>query len=343
MSASLLEVQDLVKHFETTRGAFGGETVTVRAVDGVSFFIASGESFGLVGESGCGKSTVGRALLRLIEPDSGRVVFDGQDLRDLSTAEMRTIRPRLQLIFQDPYSSLNPKQRVGALLAEPLKFHGLVDRDKIVPRVAELLGEVGLQADAADRYPHEFSGGQRQRIAIARALALDPDLIVADEPVSALDVSVQAQVLMLLRGLSERRGLSFLFISHDLGVIRAFCQRLGVMYLGRIVETGPVAEVFETPRHPYTRLLYAASPIPDPKARRSLTRLQGEIPSAASPPSGCHFHVRCPYATGLCQEKSPALRSAGTGRTVACHLHDPAHKEEMRDSIVRARSELEIA
>ena len=255
-------------------------------------------------------------------------------------AALRLLRPKMQMIFQDPYSSLDPKQLVGSALAEPIRVHGRASSDKITKIVAELLEEVGLPAEAASRYPHEFSGGQRQRIAIARALTLDPDLIIADEAVSALDVSIQAQVLKLLGELMRRRGLSFLFISHDLGVVRAFCKRLAVMYLGRIVESGPVGSVFDRPLHPYTHILRAASPIPDPAARKALSRLSGEIPSAANPPPGCHFHPRCPYVTDLCRTISPEILEPEAARKVACHLHNPAHAQAMRATMSLAQKEL---
>jgi len=337
---NVLEVDQLVKYFRTRVGAFGGKPVTVRAVDGVSFSVAKGEAFGLVGESGCGKSTVGRAVLHLIKPDAGQVAFHGHDLSTMRTSELRQLRPKMQMIFQDPYSSLNPKQTVGSALAEPIRVHNRASGDEVDKRVVELLEEVGLPATAASRYPHEFSGGQRQRIAIARALALDPDLIIADEPVSALDVSIQAQVLKLLAELMRRRGLSFLFISHDLGVIRTFCKRLAVMYLGRIVESGPVGPVFDRPLHPYTQILRAASPIPDPAARKALSRLSGEIPSAANPPPGCHFHPRCPYATDLCRTVSPEIVESEAARTVACHLHNPTHSDAMQATLSLAEKEL---
>lgn len=336
----VLEVDNLIKHFHTRSGAFGDVPVVVRAVDGISLHVETGEAFGLVGESGCGKSTVGRAILRLIEPDAGVVKLDGADLARMRPARLRAMRPRMQMIFQDPYSSLNPKQTVGAALSEPIRVHGLAKGDAVDRKVASLLEEVSLPAEAATRYPHEFSGGQRQRIAIARALALDPDLIVADEAVSALDVSIQAQILSLMQELMARRGLAFLFISHDLGVVRTFCKRLAVMYLGRIVESGPVGAAFDTPMHPYTHALRMASPTPDPSARKALARLSGEIPSAAAPPPGCHFHPRCPYATDLCRTIPPRTTEPTSGRRVACHLHDPGQRDAMRGTISKAKQEL---
>lgn len=337
---SVLEVEKLRKYFHTRVGAFGGKPTVVRAVDGVSFHVEAGEAFGLVGESGCGKSTVGRAVLQLIKPDGGRVALHGENLMQLQADALRALRPQMQMIFQDPYSSLNPKQKVGTALAEPIRVHGRASGDEADRIVADLLQEVGLPAEAANRYPHEFSGGQRQRIAIARSLTLDPDLIIADEAVSALDVSIQAQILKLLGDIMQRRGLSFLFISHDLGVVRVFCKRLAVMYLGRIVETGPVGPVFDSPMHPYTSILRAASPIPDPTARTKLARLSGEIPSASNPPTGCHFHPRCRFATDLCSKVTPRTTEPLTGRQVACHLHDPAQADAMRATSHLAAKEL---
>jgi len=321
MSDRILTVRNLRKHFTLQRGFPRTVTVTVKAVDDVSFDIHAGEAFGIVGESGCGKSTMGRALLRLVEPDSGEIVYRGQDVRAASGAALRALRRKLQMVFQDPYSSLNPRRKVGRTLAEPIEVHGIAaSRAEVESRVRGLLDEVGLPPDATDRFPHEFSGGQRQRIGIARALALEPELIVADEPVSALDVSIQAQVLELLRRLQAQRGLSFVFIAHDLGVVRYFCQRLAVMYLGRIVEIGAVDEIFTEPLHPYTRMLREASPIPDPAMRGRLPRIEGETPSPANAPSGCHFHPRCPHAKPVCREVYPPLQKIG-GRDVACHLY----------------------
>ena len=314
----ILEVEGLVKHFTQTRGFPRAVTTTVRAVDGVTFHVRAGEAFGLVGESGCGKSTAARALMRLVEPDSGRVRFAGQDMLAARGPALKALRRRMQIVFQDPYSSLNPARTIGQTLAEPLRVHGLARGADALAQAGALLEEVGLPAAAASRHPHAFSGGQRQRIGIARALALRPELVVADEPVSALDVSVQAQVLMLLRDLQTRRGLAFVFVSHDLAVVRWFCSRVAVMYLGRIVEQGTVAEVFARPRHPYTRVLRDASPIPDPTRRGVLPRVVGEIPSAANPPSGCHFHPRCERATEVCRVEYPVWTSNGAGG-YACH------------------------
>ena len=315
---ALLEIDGLVKHFTQTRGFPRPVTTLVRAVDGVQLAVQPGEAFGLVGESGCGKSTVARLALRLIEATAGSVRFAGEDVLAARGATQRRLRQRMQIVFQDPFSSLSPRRTIGQTLMEPLVVHGVARGAAARARAAALLEEVGLPPAALGRYPHEFSGGQRQRIGIARALVLEPDLIIADEPVSALDVSVQAQVLMLLKSLQDRRGLAFLFVSHDLAVIRWFCTRVAVMYLGRIVEQGSAAEVFERPLHPYTRMLCDASPIPDPARRGVLPRVVGEIPSAAAPPPGCHFHPRCPAATEICRREYPAWAVEG-GRGYACH------------------------
>jgi oligopeptide/dipeptide ABC transporter ATP-binding protein len=316
--AKVLEVVGLTKHFRVRRGFPRPVTTIVRAVDGISFAIGASEAFGLVGESGCGKSTAARAALRLIEPDAGTIRFAGTDVRASNGSALTALRRRMQIVFQDPYSSLNPRRSIGRTLAEPLAVHGIARGKTARAMAAGLLAEVGLPEAALDRYPHEFSGGQRQRIGIARALTLQPELLVADEPVSALDVSVQAQVLLLLKELQVRRGLAFVFVSHDLGVIRWFCSRVAVMYLGRIVEQGPVASVFVAPRHPYTRMLRDASPIPDPTQRGVLPRVLGEIPSAAAPPPGCHFHPRCPRATDICRTHYPDWHDPD-GQGFACH------------------------
>ena len=321
MTGPVLQVEGLVRHFVQKKGFPNPVTVTVRAVDGVSFQVGDGEAFGLVGESGCGKSTVARAALRLIEPDGGTVRFRDTDVRAARGSGLKALRRRMQMVFQDPYSSLNPRRGIAATLVEPMAVHGIARGSVARERARQLLEEVGLPPAALDRYPHEFSGGQRQRLGIARALSVEPELLVADEPVSALDVSVQAQVLVLLRDLQTRRGLSFLFVSHDLAVVRWFCTRLAVMYLGRIVEQGPTAEVFKAPLHPYTQVLRAASPEPDPAMRTHLPRIEGEIPSAANPPPGCHFHPRCPRAMPVCRQEYPALQDMGGGRQVACHLY----------------------
>ncbi|MCA0998096.1 ABC transporter ATP-binding protein [Alloyangia pacifica] len=315
-----LQVEGLKKHFTIGGGFLGGKARTVRAVENVSLSVAPGSSVGLVGESGCGKSTASRAILRLEEPTAGRVTFDGIDVASASPAEMRRLRQRMQFIFQDPYASLNSRRSIRRTLEEPLKVHGIGDPAERRARAEAILSEVGLPRDAMDRFPHEFSGGQRQRIGIARALVLEPDLVVADEPVSALDVSVQAQILRLLDDLREKRTLSFLFVSHDLGVIRHFCDTTCVMYLGHVVESGPTQEIMDDPAHPYTVLLRQSSPIPDPANRVDPPRIAGETPSPANPPSGCPFHTRCPRAMAECRESMPAAKEIAPGRQVACHL-----------------------
>jgi oligopeptide/dipeptide ABC transporter ATP-binding protein len=319
MTGPLLDVQGLVKHFPVKSGAFGRVSAHVRAVDGVDFHVNEGETLAIVGESGCGKSTVGRLVLRLLEPTSGQVRFEGDDLLALDQDQMRARRRRLQVIFQDPYASLNPRMTVGAMLGEPLWLHRLVGNDQQRnTRIAELLELVGLRPDHVRRYPHEFSGGQRQRIAIARALAVEPRLIVADEPVSALDVSIQAQVINLMKQLQQRFGLAYIFISHDLAVVKHIADRIAVMYLGKIVETATADELFRNPRHPYTRALLSAVPLPDPTVVRERALLEGDIPSAINPPPGCHFHTRCPFTRDSCRRDPPALVDDGTGHATAC-------------------------
>lgn len=324
---NLVEVRNLKKYFPTGEGLFGAGLDTVKAVDDVSFTIRRGETFGLVGESGCGKSTTGRCMLRLIEPTSGEVFFDGQDLLSLDSKELRLLRREMQIIFQDPYSSLNPRMQVGEIIAEPLVIHRVGNRRERRDRVAELLGLVGLKPEHADRYPHEFSGGQRQRIGIARALALNPKFIVCDEPVSALDVSVQAQVVNLLQDLQERLGLTYLFISHGLSVVEHISTRVGIMYLGKLVEVASSEEIFHNPLHPYTKALLSAIPVPDPDVRRERLPLTGEIPTAISPPSGCRFRTRCPMAEPRCAEIEPQLVEVSPGHFVACIVVAPGEHQ----------------
>ncbi|MEA2815978.1 MAG: peptide/nickel transport system ATP-binding protein [Rhodospirillaceae bacterium] len=317
--SALLEVAGLTKHFPVRRGAFGLVSGHVRAVDGVDFHLEQGETLAIVGESGCGKSTVGRLVLRLLEPTAGEVRFEGEDLLALSDEAMRARRQRMQVIFQDPYASLNPRMTVGAMLGEPLMLHGLAKTEAARrARVGELLELVGLRPDHARRYPHEFSGGQRQRLAIARALAVEPRLIVADEPVSALDVSIQAQVINLMRSLQQRFGMAYIFISHDLAVVKHIADRIAVMYLGKIVETATTEELFRSPRHPYTRALLSAVPLPDPTAVRERALLEGDIPSAMNPPSGCRFHTRCRFAREACRHDVPVLARDGMDHATAC-------------------------
>jgi oligopeptide/dipeptide ABC transporter ATP-binding protein len=320
----LLAVEDLVVHFPVRKGVFSRVSGRVRAVDGVSFSIPRGKSLSLVGESGSGKTTAGRAILRLIEPTRGRVVFNGLDLGALPRAALRRERKRMQLIFQDPYGSLNPRMTVYSVLAEALAMHRIVPRGKRRERVTELLQMVGLPAATADRYPNEFSGGQRQRIGIARALAVEPDLIVADEPISALDVSIQAQIMNLLQDLQAKLGLTYLFIAHDLAVVRHISDFVAVMYLGRIVEIGTTDDVFKRPTHPYTRALLSAVPVPDPGATHARQILQGDIPSPLNPPAGCHFHPRCPDCIAVCRTDTPHLVAVGPTRRASCHVHAPA-------------------
>jgi oligopeptide/dipeptide ABC transporter ATP-binding protein len=323
---NLVEIQGLKKHFPAARGQ------VVRAVDGVSFAIKRGETLGLVGESGCGKTTVGRCLLRLIAPTAGEIRFDGQDLLALKRGELRLLRRRMQIIFQDPYSSLNPRLTIGQIVAEPLIIHHVSDRRARRERVAELLGVVGLEPDYANRYPHQFSGGQRQRIGIARALALNPDFIVADEPVSALDVSVQAQVVNLLQDLQERFHLTYLFISHGLAVVEHISTRVGVMYLGKLVELAPAEAIYRRPLHPYTQALLAAIPAPDPETKRerqaASRALQGDLPTPLAPPAGCRFHPRCPQAMEQCRAAEPPFTEVEPGHWAACFLHEQGVKSQ---------------
>ena len=322
--AEVLRVENLRKLFPVRRGVLQRVAGHVRAVDGVSFSIAAGETLCLVGESGCGKSTVGKTILRLQEPTAGQIWLGDTEVTRLNEEQMRAHRRQVQMVFQDPYSSLNPRMRAGEIIAEPLENFGMAqgpDKDR---QVLALLDKVGLRKDAAERFPFEFSGGQRQRLGIARALALNPRLIVADEPVSALDVSVQAQVLNLLMDLQEEFGLSYLFVSHDLAVVEHIGHRIAVMYLGRIVELAPRDRIFAQPQHPYTEALMAAAPIADPKARSARLVIEGDVPSPMNPPPGCHFHTRCPYAEARCKVDDPPLQEIAPGHVVACHLRTPA-------------------
>ena len=316
----LLEVTDLRKHFPLRGGVLGRVIGQVHAVDGVSFAIARGETLSLVGESGCGKSTVGRAVLRLLVPTSGEVHLDGQRIDNLPAAQLRRLRRRMQVVFQDPFSSLSPRMKVREILAEPIRNFRLARGPALEARLLALLDKVRLPRDALDRFPHEFSGGQRQRIGIARALAPEPELIVCDEAVSALDVSVKAQIVNLLAELQDELGLALLFISHDLAIVEHLTHRVAVMYLGKLVEVAARRALFAAPRHPYTRALLSAVPVPDPNARRTRLILTGDVPSPIHPPAGCRFHTRCPYAFDRCRTEEPALRPAASGHLVACHL-----------------------
>ncbi|WP_448611258.1 ABC transporter ATP-binding protein [Geodermatophilus sp. URMC 60] len=339
----LLRVQGLLVHFPIKRGVFFDRTVGhVRAVDGVDLAIDRGTTYGLVGESGCGKSTLGRAVLRLVEPTAGQVLFDGTDVASLKGEALRTMRRRMQMVFQDPLGSLDPRQDVESLLSEPLRAHGLGGgKAGIAARVRDLLDAVGLPAAALRRYPHEFSGGQRQRIGIARAISLEPDLLIADEPVSALDVSVQAQVVNLLEELQQRLGLTYLVIAHDLAVVRHISDVVGVMYLGSLVEQAPSGALYDQPLHPYTRALMSAVPVPDPvvEERRERILLAGDLPSPADPPSGCRFHTRCPWRQETrCDDEAPVLRELAPGHLVSCHW-----AEEIRDGVLAPKSPEEVA
>jgi peptide/nickel transport system ATP-binding protein len=333
----LVEVRDLVKHFPITRGViFQRKVGAVKAVDGVSFDVQRGEALGIVGETGCGKSTTARLMMRLLAPTAGEVRFDGQDITRLKGAPLKAVRRDVQMIFQDPYSSLNPRKTLGSIISEPFAIHGLQkDKRERKRAVQALMETVGLNPEHYNRYPHEFSGGQRQRIGVARALALNPKLLIADEPVSALDVSIQAQVLNLLRDLQRRLGLTLVFIAHDLSVVRHMCDRVAVMYLGRIVEIGPGDALYAFPRHPYTGALLSAVPVADPRApRRERKLLSGDVPSPANPPKACHFHTRCPKAQELCSTQTPQLEDKGTSTSAACHF--PLTREEVSEIGVRS-------
>ncbi len=323
MSEPLLQVRDVKTHFPVRGGVLGRVRGTVKAVDGVSFEVRRGETLGLVGESGCGKSTLGRTLLRLVDPTSGSIRFEGRELTGLSQRELRPLRRRMQLVFQDPYASLNPRMTVRDILGEPFAIHGLARGGEREAKVTELLDLMGLARESLDRYPHEFSGGQRQRIGIARAIALRPDLVVADEPISALDVSIQAQIVNLLMDLQRDLGLTYVFIAHDLKIVEYVSTRVAVMYLGRIVELAEAADLYRRPRHPYTQALLSAVPVPDPEHKRSRIVLQGDVPSPMAPPPGCPFNPRCPYAMDRCRREVPPLYDVGNGHVSACFLTEP--------------------
>lgn len=319
---NILEVSHLKKYFPIKGGMLGRQTGAVKAVDDVSFSIKRGTTMGLVGESGCGKSTTGRTILRLIEKTDGTVLFNGKDVNALSHKEMREMRTKMQIIFQDPYSSLSPRLPVGEIIGEAVREHNLVSKENYQEYITKIMNACGLQAYHKDRYPHEFSGGQRQRICIARALALNPEFVVCDEPVSALDVSVQAQIINLLKKLQEQRNLTYLFISHDLSVVEHISDTVGVMYLGGLVETGETKDIFDNPLHPYTQALFSAIPMPDPDLKRNRIVLEGSIPSPANPPKGCKFHTRCSKCMEKCKVEAPAEKDMGNGHKVRCHLYD---------------------
>ncbi len=317
----ILDVKNLVKHYPIKAGVLQKTVGQVRSVDGVSFSIKKGQTFGLVGESGCGKTTIGRTLIRLTEPTSGQALLDGKDIFALNRAELKAIRPKIQMIFQDPYSSLNPRMPVGEIIGEAVREHKLVDNKDLKDYVLQVMEECGLRPYYIDRYPHEFSGGQRQRICIARALALRPQVVIADEPVSALDVSIQAQVINLMKDLQIKNGLTYLFISHDLSVVEYLADMVGVMYLGNLVELASKKQIFASPKHPYTQALLSAVPIPDPDKKMNRIILEGDIPSASNPPKGCKFHTRCPKCMDICKEKAPVWKDYGDGHFTSCHLY----------------------
>ena len=320
----LLKVEHLSKEFPAESGMFAKRFSkrVVSAVNDISFEIYPGETFGLVGESGCGKSTTGRTIMRLTKPTAGKVFFQGKDVAEMSKHEIKDMRREMQFIFQDPYASLNPRMTIGEIVSEPMTIHGVGTKEERIERVRELLDVVGLNPEHINRYPHEFSGGQRQRICIARALALNPEFVVCDEPVSALDVSVQAQIINLLKELQEKRNLTYLFISHDLSVVEHISDTIGVMYLGGLVETGTTADIFANPLHPYTEALFSAIPMPDPDLKRNRIILEGNIPSPANPPKGCKFHTRCRKCMEICKNQVPEVKDMGNGHKVRCHLYD---------------------
>ena len=319
---NILEVSHLKKYFPIKGGFFGGVTGNVKAVDDVSFSIKRGTTMGLVGESGCGKSTTGRTILRLIDKTDGTVLFNGEDIGTYDKKKLRELRTKMQIIFQDPYSSLSPRLPIGEIIGEAVREHGLVSKEEYDDYVTKVMKDCGLQEYHKDRYPHEFSGGQRQRICIARALALNPEFVVCDEPVSALDVSIQAQIINLLRELQEKRNLPYLFISHDLSVVEHISDTVGVMYLGGLVETGKTEDIFAKPLHPYTQALFSAIPMPDPDYKKERIILKGDIPSPANPPAGCKFHTRCEKCMEICKKEDPKARDMGNGHVVKCHLYD---------------------
>ncbi|PAV30465.1 dipeptide/oligopeptide/nickel ABC transporter ATP-binding protein [Virgibacillus profundi] len=329
MTKHLLEVDGLKKHFPIKKGLFGKTVGAVKAVNDVSFYVKEGETLGIVGESGCGKSTTGRSLVRLLEPTEGKVSFDGQDITKFSANDMRKVRRNIQMVFQDPYASLNPRHTIEKILAEPLIVHGMKDAKKRKEKIYEFLEIVGLNAFHAKRYPHQFSGGQRQRIGIARALMTNPKLIIADEPVSALDVSIQAQVLNLMQDLQKEFNLTYIFIAHDLGVVRHISDRIAVMYLGKIVEITDSNELHQNPMHPYTQALLSAVPIPDPHHDENEVVLEGDMPSPANPPTGCAFHTRCPFKMDVCTKAVPELKEQKPGHFAACHLYNGTNSNDI--------------
>ena len=317
---AILEVQNLRKCFPLKKTITGKVTQELIAVDNVSFKLKAGETLGIVGESGCGKTTLGRAILKLHQPTSGRIIFEGKDITDYTSSQMRDIRRKMQIIFQDPYSSLPPRSTVGGILSEPVSVHKIVPEAQVKEYVLELMAKCGLRDYYYERYPHEFSGGQRQRICIARALSVNPKLVICDEPVSALDVSIQAQIINLLKQLQEEMNLTYIFISHDLSVVKFISDKIGVMYLGSMVEFGSKEDIFANPLHPYTKALFSAIPYPDPKVKMNRIILKGDIPSPANPPKGCRFHTRCPHATEICKQQPPEYKDYGNGHCAACHL-----------------------